>query len=236
MELESLLETPIWSSLTTGHASLAIGAGVGKGLARRYPAEIGPLAGLREPSAEAYADLAAILGAGEVAVLFLEQVPALPEGWRLVGGGELVQMVCREVLQAPESAAEIVPLGSSDFDDMLALATRTKPGPFRSRTAELGGFLGIRVEGQLAGMAGLRLAPAGAREVSAVCVDPAFRGRGYAGALVRAVVRNIVAEGQLPFLTSYKANEGAIRVYREVGFTVRREFQLAVIKRGDGRW
>ena len=61
----SLLDNPIWSSLTTGHARFAVGTGA----ARRYHSDIGPLAGLREPSAETFAELAALVPAGDVAVL-----------------------------------------------------------------------------------------------------------------------------------------------------------------------
>jgi len=222
---DELLDNPIWNSLTTGHASLAVGTE----LARRFPASIGPLSGVKEISAEAYADLAAIVPEGDIAVLFLEEKPEVPEGWRLLRDGLLVQMVCREVPDEVRVNEEVVTLGPADFGEMLALATLTEPGPFREGTAGLGGFVGIRVDGQLAAMAGQRLAPSGFTEVSAVCTDPAFRGRGYAKALVAAVARQIHAEGRVPFLTSFAANAGAIRAYEQVGFKTRREFELAVL-------
>ena len=56
-ENEHLLDNPIWTSLTTTHAHLAIGANTGHGLARRYPAAVGPLSAFEKPAAEAYADL-----------------------------------------------------------------------------------------------------------------------------------------------------------------------------------
>jgi predicted GNAT family acetyltransferase len=113
---------------------------------------------------------------------------------------------------------------------MVALASLTEPGPFRQQTATLGGFVGIRMAGRLAAMAGRRLSPAGFTEVSAVCTHPEFRGRGYARALVAAVARGIEDEGRVPFLTSFETNVGAVRVYEQVGFTVRRRFALAVLK------
>jgi predicted GNAT family acetyltransferase len=119
---------------------------------------------------------------------------------------------------------------SEDFPEMVTLASLTEPGPFRDHTANLGGFVGIRVDGRLAAMAGQRLAPTGFAEVSAVCTHPDFRGRGYAQALVAAVTRNIHAEGRMPFLTSFESNTGAIRIYQQIGFVHRRTFQLAVLK------
>jgi predicted GNAT family acetyltransferase len=124
----------------------------------------------------------------------------------------------------------MVPMEAKDIPQMVALAGLTEPGPFRQRTAELGGFLGIRLAGRLAAMAGQRLAPDGFAEVSAVCTHPDFRGRGYACALVAAVTRKIHGEGRMPFLTSLEANTGAVRIYQQMGFVVRRTFQLAVLR------
>jgi predicted GNAT family acetyltransferase len=229
-ESEALLDNPIWSSLTTGHAHLAIGERSGRGLARRYPADIGPLSAVQELSSEAYTDLAAIVPEGDVAVLFLEHAVEIPAGWQLVRDGRLVQMVCPIVPDRPSLAEVILPMTLEDFPEMVALASLTEPGPFRAHTADLGGFVGIRVDGRLAAMAGQRMAPTGFAEVSAVCTHPDFRGRGYAQALVAAVTRNIHCEGRVPFLTSFEANTGAVRIYQQVGFIHRRTFELAVLK------
>ncbi|WP_353069926.1 GNAT family N-acetyltransferase [Tunturibacter empetritectus] len=227
---DALLDNPIWNSLTTSHAHLAVGSHIGQGLARRYPAEVGPLSAFQEPTPAAYADLAAIVPEGDVAVLFLEDQPEIPAGWQLLRGGTLVQMVCPSIPEQPPLDDTIVLMEAADIPEMVALADLTEPGPFRHDTAKLGRFLGIRVDGRLAAMAGQRLSPTGFAEVSAVCTHPSFCGRGCAQALVAAVTRNIRAEGRTPFLTSLEANTGAVRIYRQVGFVVRRTFQLAVIK------
>ena len=229
-ESEALLDNPIWNSLATRHSHLAIGADIGHGLARRYHADIGPLSAVQELTSEAYADLAAIVPEGDVAVLFLENSLEIPAGWQLLRDGTLVQMVCPTAPDRPSLAEAILPMTSTDFPEMVTLARLTEPGPFRDHTANLGGFVGIRVNGRLAAMAGQRLAPTGFAEVSAVCAHPDFRGRGYAQALVAAVTRNIHSEGRMPFLTSFEANVGAVRIYQQVGFFHRRTFQLAVLK------
>jgi ribosomal protein S18 acetylase RimI-like enzyme len=226
----ALLDNPIWNSLATRHAHLAIGADVGHGLARRYPTDIGPLSAVQEPTSEAYADLAAIVPEDEVAVLFVENSLEIPAGWQLLRDGTLVQMVCPTVPDQPALAEAILLMQPADFPEMVALASLTEPGPFRVHTANLGGFAGIRVDGRLAAMAGQRLAPTGFAEVSAVCTHSDFRGRGYAQALVAAVTRNIHSQGRIPFLTSFEANTGAVRIYHQVGFVHRRIFQLAVLK------
>ncbi len=227
---ESPLNNPIWNSLVTRHTSLAIGAGVGHGLARRYPADIGPLSALHEVTPAAFEDLAAIVPTGEATALFLEDVPAIPTGWELIREAAIVQMVCSAGPPRLSIDADILLMRPDDFPEMVALATLTEPGPFRTRTAELGEYLGIRVEGHLVAMAGERLSPVGFTEISAVCTHPDFRGRGYAKALVSEVARKIYAECRVPFLTSLAANDGAIHVYEQVGFVVRRTFHLMIVK------
>ena len=223
---ESLLDNPIWHSLATGHAHLALE----RGFARRYPSEIGPLSGLLAPTPEAFADLSAIIPTGDLAVLFLPEETAIPPGWQLLRDGTLVQMICRTTPELTAISETILRLQPADFPEMAALAALTEPGPFRANTASLGGFLGIRVDGRLDAMAGQRLAPTGFAEISAVCTHPDFRGRGYAQTLVAAVASEIHASGRIPFLTSFEANSGAIRVYEQVGFVPRRRFHLAVVK------
>ena len=224
---ESLLDNPIWNSLTTTHAHLA----TSHGLALRYPSDIGPLAAFKHAhNPEAWADLAPLIPSGDIAILFLDHPATPPPNWRVLRSDHLVQMICRTVPEPPSLTDPILPLAPADHPDMLALATLTEPGPFRPNTPTLGGFLGIRVDGRLAAMAGRRLSPTGFAEISAVCTHPDFRGRRYAQALVAAVARAIHADGLTPFLTSLAINPAPIRVYEQVGFTLRRNFYLAVVK------
>ena len=226
------LDNPIWNALSTRQRQFA----EGDNFARRFQPEIGPLAGLREQSTEAYQSLEQLFKPGEPAVLFLEEEPRLPEGWNLLKHDSLVQMICPSPPQdsAFGKAADIhwESLGVADVPAMLELTALTEPGPFRPRTFELGGFVGVRQGDRLAAMAGRRVAPPGFIEVSAVCTHPEFRGRGYAQLLVAAVAHAIHERGGIPFLTSYTHNTNAIRVYESVGFAVRRTLHLAVVTPG----
>ncbi|MFL5333413.1 MAG: GNAT family N-acetyltransferase, partial [Geminicoccaceae bacterium] len=96
-----------------------------------------------------------------------------------------------------------------------------RPGPFLPGTPRFGGFVGIRVDGRLAAMAGERLKLGGWTEVSAVCARPDFRGRGMAAQLSSLVVERIMARGERPFLHAFVDNDRAIRLYRQLGFAKR---------------
>jgi hypothetical protein len=81
---------------------------------------------------------------------------------------------------------------------MHDLAQKTKPGPFGKRTHEMGNYIGIRDRGRLIAMAGERMQLDGYVEISAVCVDDAWRGRGLAGRLVNVLRREIEQRGETP--------------------------------------
>src|ERR1700678_1071118 len=106
---------------------------------------------------------------------------------------------------------------------MLDRTERTKPGLVLPGPSELGGYLGIRREGRLVAMAGERMRPPGFAEISAVCTDEAWRGHGFAARLTRAVAAGIAARGETPFLHAAGDNVNAIRLYKALGFSHRRD-------------
>ena len=74
------------------------------------------------------------------------------------------QMVCERAARAGRrSRPPLLELGDADVPEMLALTELTQPGPFGPRTHDLGRYIGIRVDGRLAAMAGERMRPDGAR-------------------------------------------------------------------------
>lgn len=143
-----------------------------------------------------------------------------------------VQMcLSRALAGGAPSGEDVVVLSASDATEMCALAARTNPGPFLSGTVTMGRFIGVRREGKLAAMAGERMAMPGFIEVSGVCVDAGFRGQGLAERLSALVSADIQARGQTPFLHAWKSNAPAISLYRKLGFDVRREVHVAVLRK-----
>ncbi|MGY4643687.1 GNAT family N-acetyltransferase [Cellulomonas sp. URHB0016] len=224
LPLDEALDNPVWHSLTGAHASLAEGAGG----ARRYRPAVSPFVALRDPADPAsWADLVALVGPGQ-------QVPIaaapdeLPDGWVRSWSLPGVQMVAAaSLVGAPDE--ESVVLGAGDVPDMLALTGRTEPGPFAAETYRTGTYRGIRRDGRLVAMAGERLRPGGATEISAVCTDADVRGRGLASRLVLAVAHGIRARGEVPFLHAAAHNERAIRLYLALGFELRKRVVFAMV-------
>lgn len=215
------LDNPIWAALTGPQARFA----ETRGRAARYRPDVSPFTALSGP--DGWDDLAAL--AGPAAEVFLTG-PFLdpPAGWAPLLVLDGVQMVGTGLHgTADPEAAE---LGAADLPDMLELVARTEPGPFRAGILDVGRYLGIRCDGRLVAMAGERIRVPGYTEISAVCTDPAYRGRGLAERLMRAVAAGIRARGDVPFLASLASNTGALRLYARLGFVSRAEVTFAVFR------
>ena len=224
-----LLDRPIWTALTTRQENLA----EINGPARRYPSDIAPFADLGDMSAKSFAALYELLRPGEPAVMFTPFSVTPPPQFEVVMAATGEQMIGTP-FEVSAPMPPLVTLGADDVPAMMELVELTKPGPFGSRTHELGDFLGIRIDGRLAAMTGERMAPANYTEMTAVCVHPDFRGRGYAQVLLAAVSRRIVARGEIPFLHVFSENHSAIALYKRQGMTVRRRLHVTVLGRaGD---
>ena len=220
------LDRAIWRSLTSRQASL----GVTQAGARRFRPEYALFAALDDESADSLAGLSALVAAhGPVAIVEAAPPPQVA-GTRIAQTGELVQMICEALAPpGPSPDFEVVTLGEADAAEMLALATLTRPGPFFARTHQLGDFIGVKVGGQLAAMAGERMKPEGFTEVSGVCTHPDHRGRGYAGVLSQLVAQRITARGETPFLHAFADNAPAIRLYETLGFRIRARPAMTVL-------
>ena len=223
------LDRPVWASLTTHHAVLS----EGNELARRFVRDVNLFASTPDDTPASVAALAALVKSQES--VFLLQVPkiVIPPGLVEIKAAKGVQMVATRSMQS-EVTGDILTLTDEDSPEMLELATLTEPGPFLTRTHIMGTFRGIRIGGRLVAMAGERMRFPGFTEVSGVCTHPEFRGRGLARRLSAAVVAGIQARGDRAFLHAWKTNQSAISLYEGLGFELRSEVNVALLKSAGG--
>lgn len=217
-----VLDNAAWAALTGPHRHLADIVGT----AARYRAGVSPFAAMADPGdPQCWADLAALVGPGNL--FALGGVPTPPDGWETVQSGQALQLVATAVDGRSDPEAE--PLGPADVPEMLELVERAKPGPFLPRTVDMGAYYGIRRKGRLVAMAGERMRPPGWTEISAVCTDEEYRGRGLATRLVLHTTAGIAARGDTPFLHA-SAGSSAIRLYESLGFTLRLSTRFHLIR------
>jgi ribosomal protein S18 acetylase RimI-like enzyme len=220
------LDNPVWKALTTHQAQLALSSG----MARRFPPEMCVFGGLALPILPAYEALAQL--APEPVGLFSAGPLHLPPGWMVMRHVELHQMEHDgNVAALPKHSFQVIDLAETDLPEMTALYAATRPGRTLSpRLYQLGGFVGLRQEGKLVAMACLRLHLPGYREISTVGTMNGFEGRGYATALVSALVERISRRGERPFLTVRTDNPRATEIYRRLGFKERTQVHSYTIR------
>jgi len=223
-----LLDRPVWSALTGENAPFA----QGNALARRYPSEIAPFGAVADETPECFEALVSLASPGSRVALVGPDALAAPNGFALERNAPIVQMILAEPVPAGALGGPApVLLGPPDVAEMLDLARRTRPGPFGARTIQLGTYLGIRVDGALVAMAGERMRFDRFAEISAVCVDPGQRGKGYAALLMMQLAERMQARGLTPILHVFEDNHGAIALYRRLGYRARRTLNLTVLAR-----
>lgn len=223
-----VLDNPGWNALNSLNSEMAIG----NRLVKIFQEEIAPFVGLKECNEKSFKALFNLLH-GRTAVLITAEKAAIPTYLEIVHQTTILQMICNDVKHLPVNKLNIVPLEKDDVPQMIALTQLTRPGPFLARTIEFGNYTGIYKGDQLVAMAGQRMQPYEYVEISAVCTHPDHLGNGYGTALISNQVNSILAKGSTPFLHVRQDNQNAIKLYRHLGFDIREEMNLYVIKQPD---
>jgi predicted GNAT family acetyltransferase len=219
---DELLDNPVWHALRGPLFRFA-----SKDSAREvlhFDREVSIFSAVERVDDATWGMIADEVGRGGFCGLFRDEVPAAPEGWEELFRSCCLQMVAEEI-PAP-SGVEVERLGAADASEMLALVELTEPGPFASRTGELGRYIGVRREGRLLAMAGERFRVPGHVEISGVCTHPDARGEGLAAELTLNVAQSIRKGGDEAFLHVLEDNENAIRLYQKLGFATRRKVDV----------
>lgn len=222
-----ILDNPIWNALITGNKSFAYGSEEAKYMER----DIGIFAGLKTNSQINLDELCSLVPEKSLVVLFTPEEIALSAGWNIKLKKVLLQMVYQQQDLPVVDNNELITLQNKHVPAMLELTAMTNPGPFLSRTIELGNYEGIFHRNNLIAMAGQRLQPDPYTEISAVCTHPDYTGKGYAAKLVRSQISKITAAGHIPFLHVYPDNTAACKLYEKLGFYTRKEMVVYVLEK-----
>ena len=226
--VEQILNNPVYHALISGDRQMAKGSG----RVRYFDEEVSPFAAIDDGYEHGFRDLHEQLSPGRRILFATREKIETPRGWQLavaVGG---LQFVYEKPVLEIESSSLPVLLDESHVDEMIALATLTKPGPFGKKTISFGHYYGIFENGRLASMTGQRLHPGNHSEISAVCTHPDFLGRGYAAILIRLQLQLIAQTGRIPFLHVRDDNARAIQLYERLGFRVSGPMNFYFMKRG----
>ena len=224
------LDRAVWNALTTRLSPFTTADSDGRAV--RIDPEVGVFLAAADTSAASLARLSELArrhpGAGLVEATGGPMVDVLPQGTAVDRRIALVQMMATALTPGGRDLP-FETLTEADAPAMLALATLTQPGPFRSKTRNLGPFIGVKRDGDLIAMAGRRLRVEGFTELSGVCTHPDHRGQGLAAALSRAVISGILATGEGVFLHAFNGHDATIAFYRSLGFNVRARMTYTVL-------
>ena len=156
--------------------------------------------------------------------------PKLPNN--LVVKKDLVclQMIIPERIAIKEQDV-IIKLTDQHSNDLFHLVNLVQPGYFKKNTFLLGEYFGIFKEDKLVAVTGERMKMNAITEVSAVVTHPAHTGKGYAKQLVARTVNNILQQKRIACLHVTESNIGAIKLYDQLGFKLRRKISFWQVAR-----
>lgn len=225
--MQHVLDNPVWYALTSGNKNLSIG----NEDAKYFLKDVAPFAAVKTATETGLKALYDIACHGCAFAFFSSKEIEIPQPWKVGQCTQALQMVHDKATRKKTVVDDIVALTIDDITAMLALTKLTNPGPFLKRTIEFGNYEGIFKNGELVAMTGQRMRPFEYIEVSAVCTHPEHTGHGYATNLILRQVENILAQSDIPFLHVRKENITAIKLYKALGFSVRKEMFIYGIKK-----
>jgi len=225
--MTNLLDNPVWNALQSNNQNLALGVGA----ARYYLRDVAPFAGVAEYTSENFTALYHLITDDLPVAIFTVNETIDPGPWRQATRIDGYQMVFAPVLQPRPADATIVPLTEQHIPDMLALTQLTNPGPFLKETIRFGHYEGVFFDNRLVAMAGQRFHTGTYAEISAVCTDPGFTGRGLARKLILNQIQRIQARNETPYLHVKSENDRALQVYKDLGFAIRSKIFIHILKK-----
>ncbi len=224
--MKHILDNVTWNALNTGNRDLSLG----NENVRFFHKEVSPFVGMPEITNENFNTLHAYCKATRRFNLFIGKEILIPDDWKIIRKSNIWQMVCNREIGKFSPQNTIQPLTQNHVEEMVTLTQQTHPGPFEKETILFGHYEGIFEHNKLIAMAGQRMFPQPYAEISAVCTDPDFRGRGLAADLIQSQIHRMQSVAVTPFLHVLTENIAAIKLYEKLGFEKRKEFIVYTIE------
>jgi GNAT superfamily N-acetyltransferase len=227
--MEHVLDNPAWNALISGNRTLSNGTE----RVKYFHPEVSPFVAMREQSMENFRLLYEAVPHNSPVLFVSIAETEFPVEWTVLRVIKGRQMVFDQKAQVGDVTVKMRPLTQSDVPKMIELTKITDPGPFGPRTIEFGHYQGIFDGEQLVSMAGQRLHAFEYAEISAVCTEPTYLGKGYARQLLGWQIHRMLSVGNLPYLHVRSDNDRAIGLYESLGFWTRREVVFYVLKKSN---
>ncbi len=223
---EDALDNPVWFSLTDIHFKEAIDYGNVK----FFQPDYGPFGAFIN---NADTSIAIEKHATLIKDFFIVgDKPKMPRHFKAPIEYIGLQMIIYNQINYPITEP-IVELTEAHYDDLINLVKLVYPEYFKPQTHALGQYFGIYKDGKLVAVTGERMQTKNFIEISAVITHPDYTGNGFAKQLITHTVKCILKKGKIPFLHVDQTNLGPIKLYKRLGFIIRRKFSFWKITRAE---
>lgn len=216
---ETVLDNPVWFSITEKHTQQAIDYGNIK----IYHPDFTPFGAFinEEDTAkaiEAYSKLAP-------SFFMVGDKPKMPSSLKPAIKYVGLQMIIRHKINHPITE-NIIELNESHYNELMDLVDVAYPDFFKPKTNTLGRYFGIFKNEKLVAITGERMQTEHFTEISGVITHPDHVGNGYAKQLVTHTANTIFKDNKTPFLHVDQTNLGPINLYKKLGFKIRRKLEF----------
>lgn len=216
---ETVLDNPVWFALKEQHTNYC----TDYGSVKFYNPEYTPFGAFtnNEDTTEAIKRFSKLT----TSFIIFGNQPKLPENFQPAIRYCGYQMILREKIKH-SITEEIIELNQKHHKDLMALVKLVYPLFFKEKTHRLGRYYGIYKNKTLVAVAGERIQTKHYTEISSVITHPEYTGKGYAKQIITHATNNIFNANKTPFLHVDETNTNPIKLYKKLGFNLRRKLNF----------